>query len=64
MTNNGSLVEVKIQRATLFLTEAELRQLPSEVLARGLRRGKRILRARQMERRMGRIQGDGTEKTS
>lgn len=46
------LVEIRITKATLFLTERELLDnLPRELLAVGFRRGKSILRRRQMERR-------------
>jgi len=56
------LIEIPINQAVLFLTESEIQQFPAEVLARGLRRGKRILRARQLRQRMEqiRVQERGT----
>jgi hypothetical protein len=46
------LLEVKITKATLFLTEDELlRSLPPDVLAAALQRGKHILRSRRARQR-------------
>ncbi len=48
----GRLVEIKITKATIVLTEAELmRGLPRELLIVGLRRGKAIRRRRRAEAR-------------
>jgi len=48
----GKLIEIKITKATLFLTEQELlSSLPPEVLKTALKRGKAILRRRQYEAR-------------
>ena len=47
------LIEIKVTKATLFLTEKELlRNLPPEVLKTALQRGKAILRRRQYEARV------------
>ena len=47
------LIEIKVTKATLFLTEKELlRNLPPEVLKTALQRGKAILRRRQYEARL------------
>jgi len=56
------LIEIHIQKAVLFLRESELRLLPADVLAEGLRRGKRILRRRRMDERMGRIHQEHAER--
>jgi adenylate kinase len=46
-------IEIKITKATLFLTEKELlRNLPPEVIKTALQRGKAILRRRQYEARV------------
>lgn len=48
----GKLIEIKITKATLFLTEKELlSSLPPDLLKTALRRGKAILRRRQHEAR-------------
>ncbi len=50
---SGKLIEIRITKATLFLTEQELlNSLPPEVLKTALQRGKAILRRRQYENRV------------
>lgn len=54
------LVEIRLTKCTVFLTEQELRHLLSrdpQLYAEALRRGKFILRARKEE---ARLQGGGT----
>lgn len=52
------LLEIKITKATLFLTERELLDsLPRELFVRALRRGKGIKRRRQYESRLEKMQG-------
>jgi len=47
-----SYIEIKITKAVLYLTEKELlSNLPKELIALGLERGKALKRARQMEKR-------------
>ena len=49
----GKLIEIRITKATLFLTEQELlRNLPPEVIKTALQRGKAILRRRKYEARV------------
>ena len=49
----GKLIEIRITKATLFLTEQELlHNLPPEVIKTALQRGKAILRRRQYEARV------------
>lgn len=55
------IIEVKGVKGTLFLYPEEIwRGVSPEVLAEGLRRGKRILRRRRVDARMDRIH-EGTD---
>jgi hypothetical protein len=48
----SKLLEIKISKATLFLTEKELLEyLPPDVVAESLQRGKAILRQRKQQKR-------------
>ena len=47
-----SYIEIKITKAILYLTERELlNNLPKELIALGLERGRAFKRAKQMEKR-------------
>lgn len=53
------LIEIKIAKAVLFLTERELLDnLPRELLKMALQRGKGITRRRQYEARLEQMQGE------
>ena len=48
------LIEVRITKGTLFLTESELlHSLPEAVLVAALQRGKAIMRSRRLNERQG-----------
>ncbi|HHU87398.1 MAG TPA: hypothetical protein GXZ25_11480 [Peptococcaceae bacterium] len=52
----GKLIEIKVTKATLFLTEQELLNcLPPDLLKTALQRGKAIKRRRQHEARLERM---------
>lgn len=55
---NG-LIEIRITKGVLFLTERELlSSLPGDILREGLRRGKAIKRWRELEKRLNRERGN------
>jgi len=57
------LIEIKIPKGTLFLTYQELLQvLPIELIEKGLRRGKYILRRRNFAKRQEQAKNRNSER--